>query len=373
MRKRKISSLGLFLGTVVLASSYMTGSIARSSVLVPANDPNIQYSGRFDFSDPLAPRFDWPAVSIPAMFQGTSIGILLNDGNNDFDLFIDGELQQVIVTDSDTQYTVGGLKPGIHHLLLVKRNEAFNGIATFKGLMLEKGMSLLKPPLPPSRRIEFVGDSLACGAEVEDPNKSCEPSHFRPTSNAYLAFGPLAARALNADYRVTSVSGTGILAKFGAANIPMPGYYPRVLAGQETPVMDPRQWVPDAVVIELGGNDCFSANPPSRDDFEGAYKKFIAVLRADYPKARIFCFTFRNSPPGTGYIQDVAAQEIKAGDAKVGLAEADWPAAHLTGCYLHFDRVGQQEVADELVKALRNDMGWDEGKSDNGDDIPPPP
>jgi lysophospholipase L1-like esterase len=247
---------------------------------------------------------------------------------------------------------------------LAKRTEASFGIAAFKGLLLQKGMSLLTPPAPPSRRIEFVGDSLACGAEAEDPNTSCEPSHFRPTANGYMAYGPLAARALGADCRVTSYSGTGILKKFGDADLPMPGYYPRVLAGQETPVIDPKQWVPDAVVIELGGNDFFSeTTPPSKKEFEDAYMKFIAILRSDYPEARIFCLAFRHSPPITGCIQDVVAQEKKAGDAKIGLIDVHYPKDHVTGCYKHFDLVGQQQVADEVTKTLRQGMGWNEGKA----------
>jgi lysophospholipase L1-like esterase len=361
VKKRIFLRFNFILGTAIFAASYLTGTVARSSVLVPANDPHIQYFGRFDFSDPLAPRFDWPAVSISAVFQGTSVGILLDDGNNDFDAFIDGKLQQVIVTDDAAQYTVGGLKPGTHSLLLVKRTEASFGIVVFKGLILENGMSLLKPPSPPSRRIEFVGDSLACGAEVEDMNASCEPSHFRPTANGYLAFGPLAARALNADYRVTSYSGTGILAKFGVVKMTMPAYYPRVLAGLDDQVIDPHQWAPDAVVIELGGNDFFSGGtPPSQDEFESAYRKFIAVLRADYPKAQIFCATFGTLPPAGNLIQDVVEQEKKAGDDKVGLIVLDYPKAHLTGCYKHFDLVGQQQVGDELAKALREILGWEE-------------
>ncbi len=359
MKKRIFPLFNVIFGTAIFVSSYLSGTVARSSVLVPANDPQIQYSGRFDFSNPQAPRFDWPAVSISAVFQGTSIGILLTDGKNDYNAFIDGHLQQVIVTGSDTQYTISGLRAGAHTLLLTKRTEASFGIATFNGLVLEDGMTLLRTTPPPSRRIEFVGDSLACGAEVEDPNTSCEPSHFRPTENGYLAFGPLSARALNADYRVTSYSGTGILKKFGTANVSMPDYYPRVLAGLETPVIDPKQWVPDAVVIELGGNDFFSGGiPPSQDEFEDAYRKFIAVLRADYPKAYIFCLTFGTSPPVGNLIQDVAEQENKAGDDKISLIVLDYPSTHITGCYQHFDIVGQRQVADELTKALRKVIGW---------------
>jgi hypothetical protein len=140
---------------------------------VPANDPNIQYSGRFDFTDPLAPRFDWPAVSLSAVFQGTSIGILLTDGSNDYDAFIDGVPGQVIATGSAGQYTVAGLGSGTHALQLVKRTEASYGIATFHGFVLDAGAALLPPSPAPSRRMEFVGDSLACGYGDESPSSSC--------------------------------------------------------------------------------------------------------------------------------------------------------------------------------------------------------
>ncbi|HXL72683.1 MAG TPA: hypothetical protein VN963_03575, partial [bacterium] len=96
MGKRNFPLFNITFGIAIFVSSYLVGTVARSSVLVLANDPNIQYSGRFDFSNPLAPRFDWPAVSISAVFQGTSIGILLTDGNNNYNAFIDGHLQQVI-------------------------------------------------------------------------------------------------------------------------------------------------------------------------------------------------------------------------------------------------------------------------------------
>src|SRR5579871_786934 len=344
-----------------------------NSVFIPPTDPNIQYSGRFDFSNPSAPRFDWPAVSISAIFQGTAVGILLDDGNNDYDVFIDGNLQKVIVTGSSAEYTVAGLKAGLHDLLLVKRTEAYFGAATFKGLLLQKGMGLLKPLSPAPRRIEFVGDSLACGAEVEDPNTDCDPAHFRPTANCYLAFGPLAARALGVESRVTSFSATGVVRNVGMAKMPMPAYYSRVLAGFESPVIDPRQWIPDAVVIELGGNDFFSGAPqPSGEEFEGAYIKFLSTLRADYPHAHIFCLTFGTSPPAGNLIQDVVAREKKAGDDKVSLIVLDYPANHLTGCYKHFDREGQRQVGDQLARMLAEDMGWkaDSSKPKNSGEKP---
>jgi hypothetical protein len=60
-------------------------------------------------------------------------------------------------------------------------------------------------------------------------------------------------------------------------------------------------------------------------------------------------------------IQEVVKQENAGGDAKVGLFNVGYPADHLTGCFKHFDRVGQKQVSEEVAKALRETMGWYEG------------
>jgi hypothetical protein len=98
---------------------------------------------------------------------------LLTDGSNDYDAFIDGVPGQVIATGSAGQYTVAGLGSGTHALQLVKRTEASYGIATFHGFVLDAGAALLPPSPAPSRRMEFVGDSLACGYGDESPSSSC--------------------------------------------------------------------------------------------------------------------------------------------------------------------------------------------------------
>jgi len=354
------------------------GMDSPNSTFIPADDPRIQYSGRFDFSNPRAPRFQWPAVSIKAVFQGTSIGILLDDcGFNYFDAFIDGKLQRVIEADQSLQYRITDLKPGTHTLLLVRRTESAFGISTFKGFLLEKGATLLKPPPLPSRRIEIVGDCNATGYGVEATSTNCDSLHIRSTEEAYWAFGSLAARALDAEVRVTSYSGTGMLGKWGEANLARPAYYQRVLPHLESPVMDPKQWVPDAVVIESGGADTSSDGTiPNPGEVEEAYKNFISVLRADYPKAHLYCMIFRTSPPLRNLVQDLVTQENKAGDSKVGLIVVDLPTVHLTGCGEHIDLVGQRQMGDEVAKALGKDMGWkvdDSTFKAAGDEIPPPP
>jgi len=56
---------------------------------IDPDDSNIEYIGRFDFSNLKSVRFDWPGVQIRARFEGTSCSIKLKDGNNDYNVLRD--------------------------------------------------------------------------------------------------------------------------------------------------------------------------------------------------------------------------------------------------------------------------------------------
>jgi hypothetical protein len=61
-----------------------------NSQFIPADDPRISYIGRFDFSQPTAPTFDWPGVALEAAFSGYSLTVLLEDGSNWYNIYVDG-------------------------------------------------------------------------------------------------------------------------------------------------------------------------------------------------------------------------------------------------------------------------------------------
>ncbi len=79
-------------------------------VVVPASDPRIQYIGRFDLSDPKAPRFAWSGSIITARYQAERVALLLKDDPpanrtddsgapfcNWFDVLIDGRLAATFI------------------------------------------------------------------------------------------------------------------------------------------------------------------------------------------------------------------------------------------------------------------------------------
>ena len=96
-----------------------------SNGYIDADDPLIIYEGRFDFSDPKNVRFDWPGSSIHAVFEGGSVSIRLIDGNNDYNVFIDGKLKKILRTDSTVIHNISdSLSPGKHSITITKRTEA---------------------------------------------------------------------------------------------------------------------------------------------------------------------------------------------------------------------------------------------------------
>src|SRR2546421_12050396 len=69
---------------------YTPAFVLRAQTNIGADDPNIQFIGRFDMTTPTAPGFDWSYGTIRAKVQGTSCSVKLDGPSKYFDVFIDG-------------------------------------------------------------------------------------------------------------------------------------------------------------------------------------------------------------------------------------------------------------------------------------------
>jgi hypothetical protein len=65
--------------------------VVQQPAVITADNVNLQYTGRIDFSNKQAPSLSWPGSSVTAIFTGTSAAIVLDDqyGKNYFNVFID--------------------------------------------------------------------------------------------------------------------------------------------------------------------------------------------------------------------------------------------------------------------------------------------
>ena len=269
----------------------------HASTSISANHPSIQYFGRWDFSDSLAPTHSWPGVYIYAEFEGTSIGVKMNDNYCYYNVIIDDTITSVFhpTQSGVSNYTVAsGLAAGHHSILLTKRNETTQAKYSFNGFVLDDGKTLLQPQSKPVRKIEFIGDSYT-SASGNEYTKSDKPTDDSPITNIYEGFGPITARHYGAQYQMTSQAGFGLLLDWQANygnNIP--DKFDRTLCYWNLPKWDFEQWIPNLVVIGLGLNDhsgfLISSSIVSEENnlaFKTKYHSFITKIRTVYPGVKI--------------------------------------------------------------------------------------
>jgi lysophospholipase L1-like esterase len=355
----------LIISACIIVFSIIIAGCARLAVkkqadTVPADDPAILYSGRIDFKDPKAPRFDWPGIIIQANFEGGWIGVIIKDGNDDYNVFIDGKPEAVIVTRPGVEEyrAAENLSSGAHLLTISRRGEGYQGVAVFKGLLLDRSGKLLTPPVRPKRKIEFIGDSLTVGFGVEGIGTSC-PSE-REFKNNWKAYSSITARAFNAEYHVAAISGRGLVKNWGekekTSKEPLPFYYDRTLQNDKDVKWDFKSWIPDMAVINLGTND-FSAPPvPDREVFIKAYLDLIKKVRANYPDAWILCCSGpAQQPPFNSYFAEIME---KAADPRVKRVDFGGLSEEELGCDWHPNEKGAIRIAGEFISQIKSITGW---------------
>jgi lysophospholipase L1-like esterase len=348
------------------------------------DDPNIRYTGRIDFSDPARPRFSAPGVYIRARFRGTGAAVLLEDefkwgtSRNYYDAVIDySTVVKISPEQSRIRYPLAsGLPYGEHNLTLVKRTEASVGACTFLGFEFDG--EALPSGEAASRRIEFVGDSITCGAgdEARVNSEQCQEDGWgQPYNNARLSYGPVLARGLGADYHLTAVSGIGMVRNYSFLYDarPMPEVYDTLFLEQsDSPVWDPARFVPDALVIALGTND-FSPGDSDRPIMEvgvwaQACVQFVEKLRGYFPDATLFLASspmlgdnwpthaYKSATDQKTAISQVVETFNQRGDAKVYKFLAS-PIVGM-GCGTHPDVSQHAAIATQLGGFIASVMGW---------------
>lgn len=356
----------LFAIVVALCACCAAEDVAALPVKIAPADPLIHYVGRFDRRDAAGPRCAWPGCTIQAKFTGTAVNVLLKDtGNVDrFGIYIDGKPGEILNLKPDqTLYkAASGLTPGEHTLEIFKRTESNVFNAQFQGLQLEAGQKLVDLGPALKRRIEIIGDSITCGYGNEGASQN---EHFKPdTENNYLAYGPVAARAVGAECSEIAWSGRKL-----APDNTIVSIYDYALPQDKASTWDFSAWAADAVVINLCTNDFGKGNPDEKM-WTDAYRAFIQHIRKNYPNAHIFCAvgSMMNDgwPPGQkalstvrGYINTVIEACKKDGDTKVHYVEFEpQDQKNGLGSDWHPSVKTHKLMADKLVEALKKELGW---------------
>ncbi len=336
--------------------------------LISASHDAFRYVGRFDFSNPREVRYDWSGVYIQFSFRGTELAFRMSDsGHNYYNVLVDDRAAKVIEVKSDTTLVIAkDLSTQIHRVQIYKRTEGNQGTGTFKGILIPENGEMLAWKDIPTRKIEFIGNSITCGYGTEGLSKS---ERWKPsTENNYQSYAPIMARAFKADYHIVAHSGMGVVRNYGykekVSPSAMPDRFNRVFDEKEQPLWNFKSWKPDVVVINLGTND-FSTQPyPDKAVFKAGYEKLINEVRRQYDDLPIFCMVGpMTDEPCYSYVKEMV-EDFRAVYQKKNVYFVGIPTYLMNpekdlGSDTHPNYMGQRKMAAHVLPVIASITGWD--------------
>jgi lysophospholipase L1-like esterase len=328
-----------------------------------AKNKAFRYTGRFDFSNKKLPRCWNPGAYIEANFTGTFLEIEVNDemlygGHNYIAVSIDDLPAKRIKLKAHTNVILisDSLADKEHHVMICKDTESGMGYIEFVGISCQ----VIRPAAAKKKKIEFIGDSITCGNGSDTSEVKCGEGKWYDQHNAYDSFGPLVARAFNADWQLSSVSGIGLTRSCCGLETTMPKVYDKIDFAEDGPKWKFADRDPDVVVITLGQNDGIQDST----DYCASYVAFIFQVRRFYKAATIVCST---SPMANkklqrqlnSYIPAVTAEMHRRGDLNVH--PFLYRNSYRSGCFYHPTLSEHREMAGELMPYLAQLTGWSQG------------
>ena len=132
------------------------------------DDPNIQYIGRIEDSNPQCIVFTYPGVQIRTGFTGTALDMMCKLHSGYFMAEIDGGKPFKISFLGNTVVSLArDLPAGTHQAVVTYIGEGYENVPEFHGFFVKNGEKLAPATPLPERKIEFIGNSITCGYGIE--------------------------------------------------------------------------------------------------------------------------------------------------------------------------------------------------------------
>ena len=350
----------------------------KGTVIKPSN-PDIVYTGRISFTNPDRPAWNFPGIQIIAAFEGTSLRMIAKPKSGYFMAQIDQAepFKVAFRGERDSVVTLAtALTDGRHLVRLMYVIEGYEFYPEFWGFVLDKGRQLVDAPVLPSRKIEFIGNSITCGYGNEGLKKE---EHFDyATENHYYSYASITARNLEAQHWVVARSGIGAYRNYDGpktgnpeSNMPVQyeytGYAWKPELRQQPTFLrekwDFSRYQPDVVCINLGTND-LSTNNYDPALLKNGYQKLLKMVRQHNPHAKIVFLTGtmlynQELQLAKRLLDEANAEAQKAGDKEVyrfDMAPIDGNAFY--GNDWHPNIYQDEKMAGELTAYLRKLMNW---------------
>lgn len=281
---------------------------------------------------------------------------------------LDGIYQKRIRIEGNSKDPVVIIAPktGKHSIWIYKCTEATTGPVYIQKVEAENLKSLTVPTAP---LIEFIGNSITCGAAADASEVPCGQGEYHDHHNAYYAYGPRVARDLGVNYFLSSVSGIGIYRNWNSDGPTMPQVYEKAdLREDDTRLWNFSAYTPQIVSIALGTNDFSNGDGvKKRLPFDSAlfisnYVKFVQLVKSKYPKAQIALLSSPMVGGSNGHLLESCLQAVKRNtDA---LYKSDKPIALFFfkpmqphGCSYHPSVEDHAEMANELFPFFKSLLG----------------
>lgn len=305
----------------------------------------------------------WSGCEVRLRFRGTGVTALMDTGwANRFRVRVDQNPKTDAIvkgkTGEETYVLAHDLTPGEHELSLVRLTEAGFGEWHVKSLAVQGG-EVLPRARPSERRIEFIGDSITCGAGNTGPTAQCPLD--QNTEDSTVSYAGLTADLLHASYTNICYSGRGVYrdAK-GFTSHPMTLLWTRTFVQRRDFPWKPEALVPDVVVVNLGTND--TALSYERDRYLSAQATFYKTLRKAYPEAHVvYAVGARKT---TANVQQARADlrhfvsSLGQGSNASFLAWEAASAEERDGCAFHPGLLSHERMAASLAAHLRTTLHW---------------
>jgi lysophospholipase L1-like esterase len=354
----------IVVGSFRLAAQSVPGPPLTASQTISPADSRIQIIGRVDAHDPAKVRIAYPGVTLQFRFTGDLAMVELTSAADDtyVSVIVEGGKPQVHRLSkgvNEIAISAADLAPGPHTVEVVKRTETWQGVLTFTGLRLGTGAALVAPPPLPVRKLLFIGDSVTCGAGVD--NYPVCPAENNRHSNGYDAYGMVLGRRLDAQAELVCYGGRGVVRDYlGHRGMQAPQFFNYSVVSDDENLRakwTDDGWTPDAVVISLGTNDwnLQKSDPIPEQEFVSDYLGLVRDVRKHYPHAWIVLTqgSIVSDPLLSQYVQETV---MRAADPHVvWFASRHFPGST---CDAHPDKMQHIEIADDLEVELRKLLGW---------------
>ena len=300
--------------------------------------------------------WQWPGVYFETAVEGAEVSFALGDGAGTVHIEVDGTQVTTLRGPAPGRYRITGMGDGRHRVRLDTASEHQAGAGVFGGFLLPAGTRAAALPQR-HRRIEFIGDSHTVGYANTSSERDCDSARVAATTDTRAAYGPQLARHYGADYRVSAISGRGVVRNYnGGDGDTLPRAWPYLLLSHQHPDTG-TAWQPQLVVIALGTNDFSTplregepwANRQAlRADYVHGYAGFVRGLRERWPQARIVVWA---TDMAEGEIQAHARQVVDTlhdeGDHAVSFLAVS--GLDLQACHWHPSAADHSAIAAALT------------------------